>query len=801
MTNEALVRGNSSRYIGRIGGLAAALGIGTVLFVGADAVASAQTGPAETAAATSSSTAQTAPTPPTKPKPHAASPRHPKKPGTDPSTSPSAPSADSTSNSPATQSTSGTTPAENSTSPIEKVAATATSTGTTAATAATAATTTVSKTAATHVKSAAVPATSVTTNPITVNPTLTFNDGIIDGNANATDSRGVTLSYTVVSGPSQGGKIAFTPEGTAGSFAYLPYATVVKSGTETFRELVSETTAFDKNLENVPLLGSLVFEPILDKLYQTKGVNAALAPLIGYAVVVPYTANPSALNATGAPIAYTVKVKSFDGTLISTNFFPASHLGSGSAPTILEGPGLGSAGLTDPYSANGIPSNPGLVPGVAPLRDAGYNVVTWDPRGEFASGGTLQLDNPSFEGKDVSSIIDYVLKLPETADNQRIGMVGGSYGGGIQLVSAAIDPRIDAIVPSIAWNSLNNALYPNAAFKTSWAAILVLSLLEGAAPINPTIYGGVLTGSLFGFLTHSAQSLLTSSGPGPLVSAIKVPTLLLQGTADGLFTLQQAVTNEQLLAKDVPVKMVWFCGGHGVCLNPGNADQATLLTQDTLAWLDQYVKQDGSPADAIPTFQWYDQNGDLHSSNVFPSDPAFNGTPVTATGSGGTIPIIPIVGGAGPQTKVLNLGLDALDAALLSIATAAPAKNAINLQVSVPGGTEIVGAPQLSFTYAGLGTSRTVYAQIVDNDTGLVLGNLDTAIPVTLDGQSHTVSIALGTLQDIAYTAAAAGSILTLQLVGSATQYENLTQFGVIHVSGMTLTLPTVGAGVDSAAI
>lgn len=346
MTNEALVRGNSSRYIGRIGGLAAALGIGTVLLVGADAVASAQTGPAETAAATSSSTAQTAPTPPTKPKPHAASPRHPKKPGTDPSTSPSAPSADSTSNSPATQSTSGTTPAENSTSPTEKVAATATSTGTTAATAAT---TTVSKTAATHVKSAAVPATSVTTNPITVNPTLTFNDGIIDGNANATDSRGVTLSYTVVSGPSQGGKIAFTPEGTAGSFAYLPYATVVKSGTETFRELVSETTAFDKNLENVPLLGSLVFAPILDKLYQTKGVNAALAPLIGYAVVVPYTADPSALNATGAPIAYTVKVKSFDGTLISTNFFPASHLGSGSAPTILEGPGLGSAGLTDPY--------------------------------------------------------------------------------------------------------------------------------------------------------------------------------------------------------------------------------------------------------------------------------------------------------------------------------------------------------------------------------------------------------------------------------------------------------------------
>ena len=33
-------------------------------------------------------------------------------------------------------------------------------------------------------------------------------------------------------------------------------------------------------------------------------------------------------------------------------------------------------------------------------------------------------------------------------------MVGASYGGGIQLVTAAIDNRIDAIVPTIAWHAL-----------------------------------------------------------------------------------------------------------------------------------------------------------------------------------------------------------------------------------------------------------------------------------------------------------------------------------------------------------
>src|SRR5262249_19448247 len=155
--------------------------------------------------------------------------------------------------------------------------------------------------------------------------------------------------------------------------------------------------------------------------------------------------------------------------------------------------------------------------------------------------------------------------LPETKNNQRIGMVGGSYGGGIQLVSAAIDPRIDAIVPGIAWNTLNSSLYPNQAFKTSWATLLLLFLVDSGARINPQIYSGILTGGLLGVLPPSQQALLAASGPGSLVSDITVPTLLIQGTVDDLFPLQQAVTNAQLLAANgVPVKMIWFCGGHGV---------------------------------------------------------------------------------------------------------------------------------------------------------------------------------------------------------------------------------------------
>ena len=99
------------------------------------------------------------------------------------------------------------------------------------------------------------------------------------------------------------------------------------------------------------------------------------------------------------------------------------------------------------------------------------------------------------------------------AGDPRMGMVGGSYGGGIQLVTAAIDPRVDAIVPTISWNTLNDSLYPNQAFKTSWGTLLVLGLVEAGAQINPQIYSAILTGDLLGFLSPSRAGLAGQQWP------------------------------------------------------------------------------------------------------------------------------------------------------------------------------------------------------------------------------------------------------------------------------------------------
>ncbi|WP_135456307.1 CocE/NonD family hydrolase [Mycobacterium sp. DL99] len=628
---------------------------------------------------------------------------------------------------------------------------------------------------------AAVSPTVGATGGITAAPSVGITDGIIHGTTEATSSSGLPLTYTVIGDPSGGGKVRLSSAN--GTFTFLPYATVVDSGgKEKFTVLVAETTAFDAALQQIPIVGSFVPQ-VLVIVHQIPIVNDVLAPLIGKSEVVDVNVDVGELAPAGTPVAYTVKVTSFDGAQISMNYFPASGLQEGDkAPTIFSGAGLSSAGDTNPYS--------GGATGVGTFRNAGYNVVTWDSRGEHDSGGILQLDSPFYEGRDVSAMIDYVAKQSSTqlddVNDPRMGMVGPSYGGGIQWVAAGTDNRIDAIVPTIAWNSLNSSLYPNEAFKTSYAGLLLLSLVTSGANINSQLYGGILTGGLLGILTPEQQALLASSGPTVLVNKITAPTLIIQGTVDVLFPLQQAMDNAQILdANGVPVKMVWFCGGHGNCETPAG-DSIEMVETATMAWLDTYVKHKGEAVDdGLPKFQWIDQNGDHYTSDLLPTDPNFTGTPVTASGSGGVLGIVPILGGSGPGAAGIPFGLG----------DGTKAANAVNIKVTAPSDTptQVVGAPQLTMTYSGIGTSRHVYAQIVDDQTGQVIGNIVTPIPVTLDGKEHTVTIPM---EAVAYTLEP-GHTATVQITTSATSFLNFTQFGAINISNVQVSLPTAGPGAN----
>jgi ABC-2 type transport system ATP-binding protein len=204
-----------------------------------------------------------------------------------------------------------------------------------------------------------------------------------------------------------------------------------------------------------------------------------------------------------------------------------------------------------------------------------------------------------------------------------------------------------------------------------------------------------------------------------------------------------------------------------------------------LSWLDRYVNGN-TLADTGPQFEWVDQHGTQFSSNVYPVPTR---TPIVASSvKSAVLPLLPVIGGSGPQLKVTSLGPIG---ALLGIPSGSKAVNAVDLTIpAATTTTYIVGAPQLTLTYSGTGTSRHVYAQLVDDTTGLVLGNLVTPVPVTLDGQTHTVSVQM---EMVAQTLSP-GETVTLQLVASAFPYETITSLGELDVSGMTLSLPTANA-------
>lgn len=635
----------------------------------------------------------------------------------------------------------------------------------------------------------------VGSNPIAVTPTLTIDNAVIVGQNYVSAPSAGTLVYTLISAPDKGGKVTFSsindPNYVLGNFSYLPDQSVLTGATnEKFTIMVAQNTGFDQFIGSIPILGSFGITAI-NLLHQTPVLGDLLAPIIGYASFATFNSNTVLPQTT--PVAYTYKLPSFDGTLISVNWFPAVGLGAGDKQqTVLDGPGLASPGQTSPYQRYGIS---GLTPGVAQLREAGYNVVSWDPRGEFASGGILQLDNPFFEGRDVSAIVSWVASLSasklDSAGDPVLGMVGGSYGGGIQLTSASVDSRIDAIVPGIAWNSLNNSLYPDGAFKTAYGSLLLLSLVTAGARINNQLYLGVLSGDLIGRLSETAQAVLASSGPTALLNNLKVPVLFLQGTADVLFTLQQAIDNAQTLlaAGNTDLKMVWYCGGHGVCLTGPTSPNPNLA--NTITFLNEHLKGITPPVGTeIPTFQYTDQYGDWYKSDDLPVPGSpFFGSPkqLLNDAAGGVLGIVPFLGGSGPGTGIPGSQYTAT--LPYSLGLGSKASNAVNVQVDTTGVDQIVGSPTLSFDYQGIGTNRFVYAQLVDNATGLVVGNLVTPVAVNMDGQTHTATVAM---ENIVYTVKDPSiDNLTLQITSATTAYWSLTSFGVINISNVNLTVPT----------
>jgi ABC-2 type transport system ATP-binding protein len=497
-----------------------------------------------------------------------------------------------------------------------------------------------------------------------------------------------------------------------------------------------------------------------------------VAVLIACAVAVAPAAPAQARDAA---------VTSFDGTQIAVHFFgPTTKPASGVAPTVLVGSPYPSPGETreDEDVGDRI--------GLATLRGAGYNVLTWDPRGIGSSPGTIMFDSPAFEGRDARALVDFVAAQPEAQldapGDPRIGMSGTSYGATIQYIAAALDPRVDAIVPDIGWESLTTALRRGGAVKTGWLASLcgldtVAGAVDGeanATEVKPLTASDELKATCLegvrGALSVGSRQWIADHGPSALIRRIRAPTLIMQGTTDTLFPLDQAgAAFASLRQNGVPAKMIWYCGGHVACdTDPG--DPRT-LARAGLAWLNRWLREDSS-VDTGPPFEWLADDG------VWRSGPDY---PLASIGA------LEAVGEGALQIAASDSPLRGLGR------VAGPARNAVDVRLPPPAvEADLVGDPLVRLTYRGSAKpERTfLYAQIVDGEADRVIGGLATPLPVILDGRERTIERPLEAIAEHAGPA----SLYRLQITPGAATYELQRAKGSVSVYGAFGSLPLVDA-------
>ncbi|MBY8846608.1 CocE/NonD family hydrolase [Streptomyces sp. SP2-10] len=291
------------------------------------------------------------------------------------------------------------------------------------------------------------------------------------------------------------------------------------------------------------------------------------------------------------------RVMAVDGVRLDTSYFTPA--GAGRHPAVLLAHGFG--GSKDDMRRQ-----------AEDLAREGYAVLTWSARGFGRSTGKIGLNDPKGEVADVSRLVDWLAKRPEVRldkpGDPRVGLAGGSYGGAVSLLAAGQDRRVDAIAPAITYWNLADALFPNGVFKKLWAGVFV-NTGGGCAKLQPALCRMYERVAESGTPDPAARKVLEERSPAAFGDRIRVPTLLVQGQKDSLFTLDQADAAEKAIsANGAPVAVDWIAGGHD-----GGDMETGRVEARVRAWFDRYLKGDKS-ADTGPAFR-ITRTGGVDSTN------------------------------------------------------------------------------------------------------------------------------------------------------------------------------------------
>jgi len=436
-----------------------------------------------------------------------------------------------------------------------------------------------------------------------------------------------------------------------------------------------------------------------------------------------------------------LRIESWDGTELACTLFTPTDAAPGSAPypSMLMTHGWGG----DRSEAMG----PEL------FASEGYVVLAYDSRGFGESGGEAGSDGPN-EVKDAERLVTWLGNRDEVRTdrpvdgqpNPRVGMIGPSYAGGIQLNTAARDDRLDAIVPVIPWYDLKFSLEPNGVVKRGWGQLLYAVGVTGSrgltsgdgqpnerdleSGLDANIHQAFAEGTALNGFSDDSDAFYRARSPGYKMDAIAAsdtPTLTIEGWPDTLFIPNEGIwIHRDLCERDVDSRLLLYDSGHVLELvtDPDSEylqQQFQAALDRGFSFIEEHVRRSAPNRPTVgPTRRqrvewWEDQTESWRLAETIP--------PQAAEPESFRLGETP---GAGDQSVVLNSAAPTSTSQLFPRnEDAAPGATAAQFDFPVEEPFEVAGTPIIEATVRPLGAASHLFvkcslvrdgeAELIDN--------------------------------------------------------------------------------------
>lgn len=451
---------------------------------------------------------------------------------------------------------------------------------------------------------------------------------------------------------------------------------------------------------------------------------------------------PATLGSKAQARYFDQTITSFDGTPIAATVYVPALAAGETAPLILHGNGWADRRTRAPTELTYNPNNfygdmhHGLV---TRMWKAGYVVVTIDQRGWGDSGGEVRIMDPDKEIRDFRVVLDWAqAHLPVTQDSKGVlaGAVGGSYGGGFQILLAAQDARMRAISPWVSWNDLRYSLAPNNVLRSGHVSLLNAA---GAvfAHLDPYIPRAYIEAQATNSVPEDVNAILYHHSPAELCAqgkAPKIDALIVQGVRDTLFDAAEGIANaECLLATGADVRFIAVPNGHifnqqGIQADPTSSRCGRIDPfESVVAWYDEKLKGIKGAAKAVPKvcFPLVDDKSEYLADRIPIGGDAYSIPTTLVVSQPGNVQnsgmqFVPL--GAALSSPLNLAGLPVLDATFTSINPAADPIVFIGIAVQKADGRRVLINDAL-LPLRGLGAKKTRLPGIsLPLDTGDQLG-------------------------------------------------------------------------------